>query len=56
MHKALIFNGVVVMACSSFVFLIHGKLARKERDEQQHQTQEAAMMDIHEQNPNSISN
>jgi FLVCR family MFS transporter 7 len=43
MHKALIFNGVVVVSCSSLVFMIQGKQARKVLDEQKNQAQEAAM-------------
>jgi FLVCR family MFS transporter 7 len=34
MHKALIFNGVFTIVCSSLVFLVKGKQARKELDEQ----------------------
>ena len=45
MRRALIFNGVVVMSCSSFVFLIQGRQARKELDEQKHLAQEAMAME-----------
>jgi MFS transporter, FLVCR family, MFS-domain-containing protein 7 len=40
MHKALIFTGVVVVACSSLVFVVQGKQARKELDEEKHRAQD----------------
>jgi hypothetical protein len=43
MHRALVFNGTVALACSSLVFVIQGKQARKELDEQKQEAQAAAM-------------
>jgi len=34
MRRALIFNGSIIMASASLVFLLHGRQVRKERDEQ----------------------
>jgi FLVCR family MFS transporter 7 len=41
MRRALIFNGVFVMSCSALIFLVQGRQARKELDEQKIQAQEA---------------
>jgi MFS transporter, FLVCR family, MFS-domain-containing protein 7 len=43
MRRALIFNGVFVMSCSVLIFLIRGRQARKELDEQKIQAQEAVV-------------
>ncbi|KAG6831572.1 hypothetical protein H0H87_004791 [Tephrocybe sp. NHM501043] len=34
MHRALIFNGVIILASAFTVFALHGRQVRKERDEQ----------------------
>ncbi|KAF5380571.1 hypothetical protein D9615_004653 [Tricholomella constricta] len=38
MHRALIFNGTIIMISASLIFLIHGRQVRKERDEQKLQS------------------
>lgn len=34
MHRALIFNGTIIMICAVSVLLLHGRQVRKERDEE----------------------